>query len=54
MNVLFSPIPQRPFASWRWLRQIRPSTTLFFLLVLFPAMALAPSGSPLDTGFTAL
>ncbi len=54
MNVLFPPIPRRPFASWRWLRQIRQSITLFFLLVLFPAMALAQSGSPFDTGFTAL
>jgi type IV secretory pathway VirB2 component (pilin) len=54
MNVLFQPIPRCRFASWRWLRQIRQSTTLFFLLVLFPAMALAQSGSPFDTGFTAL
>ena len=54
MIVLFPPNPQRRFASWRWLRQIRQSVTLFFLLVLFPAMALAQSGSPFDTGFTAL
>lgn len=27
---------------------------LFFLLFLFPAVALAQSGSPFDTGFTAL
>lgn len=54
MNVLFPLIPRCRFASWRWLRQIRQSVTLFFLLVLFPAMALAQSGSPFDTGFTAL
>ena len=38
---------------WRLLR-IRQSVTLFFLLVLFPALALAQSGSPFDTGFIAL
>ena len=45
---------RRRIVSWRWLRQVRQSFTLFFLLVLFPAMALAQSGSPFDTGFTAL
>ena len=54
MNVLFPPIPRRRLASWRWLRQIRQSITLFFLLVLFPTLAIAQSGSPFDTGFTAL
>ncbi len=54
MNVLFPPIPRRRHASWRWLRQIRQSVTLFALLVLFPALALAQSGSPFDTGFTAM
>jgi type IV secretory pathway VirB2 component (pilin) len=54
MNVLSPPIPRRPIASWRWLHRIRQSLTLFFLLVLFPAMALAQSGSPFDTGFTAI
>ncbi len=54
MNVLSPPILRRHLASWRWPRQIRQSITLFFLLVLFPAMALAQSGSPFDTGFTAL
>ena len=41
-------------APWRWLRQFRRSVTLFAPLVLFPALALAQSGSPFDTGFTAL
>jgi len=54
MNVPIPSISRCRFASWRWLRQIRQSITLFFLLVLFPAMALAQSGSPFDTGFTAL
>ena len=40
-------------ASYRnRLRRIRPSVTLFTLLILFPALALAQS--PFDTGFTAM
>ncbi|MGA2252870.1 hypothetical protein [Terracidiphilus sp.] len=34
------------------LRRICPSLTLFTLLILFPALALAQS--PFDTGFTAM
>jgi type IV secretion system protein VirB2 len=34
------------------LRRILPSVTLFTLLILFPALALAQS--PFDTGFTAM
>ena len=34
------------------LRRIRPSLSLFTLLILFPALALAQS--PFDTGFTAM
>lgn len=54
MIVLLPPIPRRRLASWQWLRQIRQSVTLFTLLVLFPALALAQSGTPFDTGFTNL
>lgn len=54
INVLSPPIPRRRFASWRWLRQIRQPVTLCFLLVLFPTLALAQSGTPFDTGFTNL
>ena len=54
MDVFPPPRLRRHLASWQWLRRIRQSVTLFFLLVLFPAMALAQSGSPFDTGFTAL
>jgi type IV secretory pathway VirB2 component (pilin) len=54
MVALPPPIPRCRPASWRWLRQIRQSITLFFLLVLFPTLALAQSGSPFDTGFIAL
>jgi len=34
------------------LRRIRPSLSLFTLVILFPALALAQS--PFDTGFTAM
>jgi len=54
MIVLSPPITRRQFAFWRRLRQTRQSVTLFVLLVLFPAMALAQSGTPFDTGFTNL
>jgi type IV secretory pathway VirB2 component (pilin) len=37
---------------WSSLRRMRPSLTLFTLLILFPALALAQS--PFDTGFTAM
>jgi len=36
------------------LRQFSQPAILFFLLLVFPAVALAQSGSPFDTGFTAL
>lgn len=54
MNILPPPSLRRRPASWQWLQRIRQSVTLFSLLVLFPAMAVAQSGSPFDTGFTAL
>jgi type IV secretion system protein VirB2 len=54
MNVLSPPITRRRLAPRRCLCQIRQSVTLFVLLVLFPALALAQSGSPFDTGFTNL
>jgi type IV secretion system protein VirB2 len=47
-------------SSWRGVvrrtspRQARRTLTLVTVLVLFPALALAQSGSPFDTGFTAL
>lgn len=54
MNALFPSVSRRRLASWRRPRQIRQSVTLFALLVLFPALALAQSGTPFDTGFTNL
>ena len=54
MTALLSPLVRRRFASRRRLRRIRPPFTVVTLLVLFPTLALAQSGSPFDTGFTAL
>ena len=47
-------IPGRRWKASRLrpLRRLRPSVTLFTLLILFPALALAQS--PFDTGFTAM
>jgi len=44
----------RRLAALRWFRPVRRSVTLFASLVLFPALAIAQSGSPFDTGFTNL
>jgi len=54
MIALSPSMTRRQFNFWRWPRQIRQSVTLFTLLVLFPALALAQSGTPFDTGFTNL
>jgi len=54
MNVISPSSPRRRLVSWRWLHRTRQSVTLFALLVLFPALALAQSGTPFDTGFTNL
>jgi type IV secretory pathway VirB2 component (pilin) len=48
------PTVRHKLASWRCERWLRQSLTLLTLLVLFPTLALAQSGSPFDTGFTAL
>jgi type IV secretory pathway VirB2 component (pilin) len=46
---------RRKFANFLCLCRIRQPLTLFLLLTLFPALALAQSGgTPFDTGFTAL
>lgn len=54
MIPLHPPVARRRLAAWRWPRQIGQSVTLFTLLVLFPALVLAQSGTPFDTGFTNL
>jgi type IV secretion system protein VirB2 len=52
MNARFLPVLRRRIARRRILCRIRPGLSLFTLLILFPALALAQS--PFDTGFTAM
>jgi type IV secretory pathway VirB2 component (pilin) len=52
MNALLTPTVRRWIACGQSLRLTRP--TLFTLLIVFPALAHAQSGSPFDTGFTAI
>lgn len=55
MNAISQPTSQRRLLSWQLLRRIRQSLSLFLVVTVFPAVALAQSsGSPFDTGFTNL
>ena len=54
MIALPLPMTRRGLAAFRWLRSVRQSVSLFTVLVFFPPLALAQSGSPFDTGFTNL
>ena len=54
MTALSPPTTRCRLAALRWLRSVRRSVSLFTLLILAPALALAQSGSPFDTGFTNL
>jgi type IV secretory pathway VirB2 component (pilin) len=55
MIALSPSTTRRRFAFWQVQRRIRHPFTLFTLLILVPALALAQSGgTPFDTGFTAL
>jgi type IV secretory pathway VirB2 component (pilin) len=54
MTALSPPTTRCRLAALRWLRSVRRSVTLFTLLIFAPALALAQSGSPFDTGFTNL
>jgi type IV secretion system protein VirB2 len=45
----------RRSSSFRpWLRRNRPTLIVFVIVAIAPALALAQSGSPFDTGFTNL
>jgi type IV secretory pathway VirB2 component (pilin) len=46
--------PQRRLAPQRWLHRMRKPVTVCFFFAILPALALAQSGSPFDTGFTAI
>jgi hypothetical protein len=52
MIAALTPIRRFQAALRGSLRRIRPSLSLFTLLILFPALAVAQS--PFDTGFTAM
>ena len=52
MNVLHTPTVRRSIARWQSLLRLRPTLSLFALLILFPALAVAQS--PFDSGFTAM
>ncbi len=54
MFTLIQTSLRREIARAKALRRFSQPAILFFLLLLFPAAALAQSGSPFDTGFTAL
>jgi len=46
--------PKRNRRLWHRPRRIRFKRNLIVMLILFPVVAFAQSGSPFDTGFTAL
>jgi hypothetical protein len=52
MNVLHTPTVRRSIARWQSLYRLRPTLSLFALLIVFPALAVAQS--PFDSGFTAM
>ncbi|MGH9604281.1 MAG: TrbC/VirB2 family protein [Terracidiphilus sp.] len=54
MNILLTQTARRSIACWQSLRRFRPVFSLFILLVVSPALALAQSSSPFDTGLTSI
>lgn len=54
MKVSYIPALQRRICFVQYIRQYRPACIFFVFVVLAPGLALAQSGSPFDTGFTAL
>jgi len=54
MTTLFPRLVRRGSALRQWFRRCRPTLVFFALLAIGPALALAQSGSPFDTGFTNL
>ena len=55
MSTLIQTSVRRGILRAKALRQrLSQPAILLFLLLMFPAIALAQSGSPFDTGFTAL
>ena len=54
MTTLFPRLARRGSTLRSWLRRNRPTLIFFALVAIRPALALAQSGSPFDTGFTNL
>ena len=54
MTLSFTYPKRRGFLHWRYPRRLNRRITLTTLLMLFPVLASAQSGSPFDTGFTSL
>ena len=52
MNILHTPTVRGSIALWQSLRRFHATLSLFALLLLFPALAVAQS--PFDSGFTAM
>jgi len=54
MTVPYTPALQRRASFACFVRRYRPAYIFFAFVVVGPALAMAQSGSPFDTGFTAL
>ena len=54
MFTLIQTSLRRGILRAKALRQFSQPAIFFFLLLVFPAVAVAQNGSPFDTGFTAL
>jgi len=54
MTTLFPRLARRGSALRSWIRRSRSTLVYFALVAVAPALALAQSGSPFDTGFTNL
>jgi len=54
MNILINPNYRPEYASRRYARRVRPIVSIVTLLVVFPVLASAQSGSPFDSGFNSL
>ena len=54
MNILLSPTVRRVIAHREVLRRLLARLSLTTLLIVFPVLAAAQSGSPFDSGLTSL
>lgn len=54
MNIQLSPTVRRTIARRQSLRRLLTRVSLTTVLIVFPALAVAQSGSPFDSGLTSL